>query len=67
MNKYQEFAVMYFLSDFDQELQYDDILAALAGEDREYVTVGEAHQHLSMEEVADDIYQLACDLERWFA
>lgn len=67
MNKYQEFAVMYYLSEFNPSLQYDDILAALAGQDHDYVTVGEAHQHLSMEEVADDIHQLACDLERWFA
>jgi len=64
MNKYQLFAVNHYLSDYDIILKFDDILAALADNDTSSATLAEAYQHLTLEEAADDIYQMACDLEK---
>ena len=67
MNKYQQFAVNHYLSDYEEGLDFQEILSALYGCDMELVTVCELYDSilsLSYEEIADDMYQMAQDLER---
>ena len=63
MNKYQRFAVNHYLSGYMGDMTFDDILAAASSEDHDVLTISEAYEHLSLEEIADDIYQMAYDLE----
>lgn len=63
MNKYTQFALNHYLSWYDPELTFEEILAACVAEDSSCVTPSEAYQHLTLEEISDDIYQMACDLE----
>lgn len=63
MNKYQRFAVNHYLKWHDPKLEFDIILAAAQANDGTVVQAGDAYQHLTLEEIADDIYQMAADLE----
>ena len=63
MNKYEKFAVNHYLSFYEEDMTFDDILNAAQSEDELALTKSEAYSHLTLEEIADDIYQMAADLE----
>jgi Fe2+ or Zn2+ uptake regulation protein len=66
MNKYQRFAVNHYLVDYDDSLSFEDIVSALQNDDIELITVSELYDSvigLSYEEIADNMYQMAADLE----
>lgn len=63
MNNYQQFAVNHYLARYNDELTFDEILAAAQADDYTELMPNEAYGHLTLEEIADDIYQMACDLE----
>lgn len=63
MNKYQQFAVNHYLARYNDELTFDEILAAAQDDDCTELMPNEAYHHLTLEEIADDIYQMASDLE----
>ena len=66
MNNYQQFAVNHYLSQFNDEFTFQDVLDALHAGWKNCVTVNEAYKHLSPEELADDIDQMAYTLEQTF-
>ena len=66
MNDYQQFAVNHYLSQFNDEFTFQDILDALHSGWTNCVVVNEAYKHLSKEELADDIDQMAYSLEQTF-
>ena len=66
MNNYQQFAVNHYLSQFNDEFTFQDILDALHAGWQNCVTVNEAYKHLNSEELADDIDQMAYTLEQTF-
>jgi hypothetical protein len=66
MNNYQQFAVNHYLSQFNDEFTFQDVLDALHSGWKNCVTVNEAYKHLSSEELADDIDQMAYTLEQTF-
>ena len=45
MNKYTKFALNHYLSWYDPELTFEEILAACVAEDSSRVTPGEAYLH----------------------
>lgn len=63
MNKYQKFAVNHYLSRYSEDMSFEDVLAASQADDYQAVMPNEAYHHLTLEEIADDIYQMAADLE----
>lgn len=67
MNKYQQFAVNHYLSGYEEDSTYDDILHALRVGNTDAVDIKpfyDSIEGLSLEEIADDIEQMAFDLER---
>jgi hypothetical protein len=60
MNKYQKFAVNHYLSRYSEDMSFEDVLAASQSDDLPAVMPNEAYHHLTLEEIADDIYQMAC-------
>ena len=66
MNNYQQFAVNHYLSQFNNEFTFQDVLDALHSGWKNCVVVNEAYKHLSSEELADDIDQMAYTLEQTF-
>ncbi len=63
MNKYQQFAVNHYLRRHEACSTFDEVLAACAADDYTAVMPNEAYHDLSLEEIADDIYQMAADME----
>lgn len=66
MNNYQQFAVNHYLSKFNNEFDFQDVLSALYSKWPNCIEVNEAYKHLSFEELADDIDQMAYSLEQTF-
>lgn len=67
MNKYQQFAVNHYLDGYMEDMTFEEVLSALYAGDMEAVTLNEIYESavgLSFEEIADEIYQMAADLER---
>jgi hypothetical protein len=67
MNNYQQFAVNHYLARHTECDTFTEVLAACAADDYTAVMPNEAYHHLTLEEIADDIYQMACDLEECLA
>lgn len=66
MTKYQLFAVNHYLARCNDELSFEEVLAAAQADDYTQMMPNEAYHHLTLEEIADDIYQMASDLEDEF-
>lgn len=68
MNKFQQFAVNHYLSDYRMLATFEEITDALNQTDYEDVTPLDFYStNLSGEEIADEIIQMASDLEKKFS
>jgi len=63
MNKYQRFAVNHYLQDYDRDMNFNDLTDSLFQEWNEAIPFEIYESSLSMEEIADNIIQMASDLE----
>jgi Fe2+ or Zn2+ uptake regulation protein len=66
MNKHQRFAVFHYLADAHDHLSFIEVIEAIRKKDEECVTVSEAYEHLTMNEVADEIMAMECRLRMIF-